>query len=221
MDDHVFVAEVHRVFNGENVGVTPRTLLSDVRWLPVPPRPDLGALDGTRYFLRWLFAGCDGLIETRCLPSKERRFWGLDQMRDLGRYIDIARTSENVYFGIATRRDATSGALDNCLHLPSLFVDMDFKIIPEDEARTRLTLYPRPPAAIVGSGGGLHCYWKLSAPLDLHTDAGRAKMLLRRLARALGADTGSAEPAHILRVPRTVNFKYTPKRPVVLESLDG
>ena len=221
MDDHVFVAEVHRVFNGEDVGVTPRTLLSDVRWLPVPPRPDLGSLAGARYFLRWLFAGCNGLIETRCLPSKECRFWGLDQMRDLGRYLDTARTSEDVYFGVATRRDETSGKLSNCLHLPALFADVDFKRTPEDEARDRLAQCPQPPSAIVRSGGGLHLYWKLAAPLDLQTDASRAKMLLRRLARALGADAAAAEPARILRVPRTVNHKYGPKRPVVLESLDG
>jgi len=44
---------------------------------------------------------------------------------------------------------------------------------------------------------------------------------LRRLAGHLGGDLGSAEPAHILRVPGTWNFKYAPPRPVALARLEA
>jgi pyruvate-formate lyase-activating enzyme len=109
----------------------------------------------------------------------------------------------------------------NCRHLPALFVDVDFKVVPEDEARARLARARHPASAIIASGGGLHVYFRLPVPIDLRTDADRAKRLLRRLADELGGDRAAAEPARILRLPRTVNHKYRPPRPVVLECLDA
>jgi len=129
----------------------------------------------------------------------------------------------HVYFGVALRKDDTSGALANCAVLPALFADVDFKQYAggEDEARAALLRAAFPPTAVVASGGGLHAYWKLKEPLDLSTDADAAKALLRRLAGSLGADLASAEPAHVLRLPNTVNVKYDPPRKVVLELLDA
>lgn len=224
---HPAVAEVARVFDGQDVAVVPRTLLTDARWLPTPPRPDRASLDGTRYFLQWLFRGTEGALETRAIRTKGRtdgkkvecRFWRLGHLQELGRYCDVTRTHRDLYFGVATRQDATSGELTNCVHLPALFVDIDFKAIDEAEARERLARYPRPPSATIASGGGLHVYWRFPTPIDLRTDAARAKLMLRRLADELGGDLAAAEPARILRLPRTVNHKYDPPRPVTLEFL--
>ncbi len=138
----------------------------------------------------------------------------------IGAVLDASHT-EDVYVGIATRQDDTSGALANCLHLPALFVDLDFKTLPEAEARHRLaTARPR-PSLFVASGGGLHVYWTLDTPIDLSVDAANAKTLLRRVARVLTADLAAAEPARILRVPGTLNHKYEPPRPVTLERCDA
>ena len=59
----------------------------------------------------------------------------------------------------------------------------------------------------------------LQEPLDLQDQADRtlAASLLRRLAHYLDADLQAAEPARVLRLPGTQNFKYDPPRHVVVE----
>ena len=127
-----------------------------------------------------------------------------------------------LYFGVALRKDATSGELKNCATLPTLFADLDYKSFPDGEAGARAALArcPRAPTAIIASGNGLHAYWRLVEPLELPAEADGARAYLRRLALDLGSDRGSAEPAHVLRLPGTANHKYDPPRQVVLEVLD-
>ncbi len=170
-------------------------------------------------FLETLFGTASGLIEVRALPSKVQRFIHLSDEAEVQAFMH-AHHAENLYLGVASRRDATSGKLENCQDLAALFVDIDFKLIAEPEARRRLAECPLPPSLVVHSGGGLHVYWRLREPLDLQDEADRhrAKALLRRLALYLHADMVSAEPAHILRLPGTKNFKYAPPRPVLIES---
>lgn len=127
----------------------------------------------------------------------------------------------NLYFGVAPRIDAKGRGTAHLLALHALFVDFDFKDLPEVEVRARLAKFPLVPSAIVLSGGGIHAYWFLFAPLDLRDgSAPRARAILRALATQLGGDPGSAEPAHILRLPGGLNHKYAPPRPVVLEYVD-
>jgi hypothetical protein len=94
--------------------------------------------------------------------------------------------------------------------------------LPGVEIRSRLDKFRLRPSALVLSGGGVHVYWWLHEPLDLRAQQGRdfARLLLRSLATFLGADIKSAEPAHILRLPGTLNHKYAPARPVTLDRLD-
>ena len=74
------------------------------------------------------------------------------------------------------------------------------------------------PTAIVESGRGWHCYWRLSEPVD----PAEAAQLSRLLAELLGGDLAAADAARLLRVPGTLNHKYQPPRPVRLrELLDG
>jgi hypothetical protein len=128
---------------------------------------------------------------------------------------------ENLFFGVATRYDASGGSLENCQGLPALFVDLDFKLVPEATARKRLYECPFPPSAAILSGHGLHVYWFLREALPLHDEGARAFAcsLLRRLAYFLGADLAAAEPARVLRVPGTFNYKYDPARRVRLDHL--
>lgn len=73
------------------------------------------------------------------------------------------------------------------------------------------------PTVVVESGRGWHCYWRLTEPVDPR----EAAALCRALAERLGGDPVAAEPARLLRVPGTRNFKYEPARPVrVRELLD-
>lgn len=71
------------------------------------------------------------------------------------------------------------------------------------------------PTAVVESGRGWHCYWRLTEPVDPR----EAAALCRALAERLGGDPVAAEPARLLRVPGTRNFKYEPARPVRVREL--
>jgi hypothetical protein len=104
------------------------------------------------------------------------------------------------------------------LDLPALFVDIDFKHHPEALARRDIAKCNLPPSIIVSSGHGLHCYWLLREPLDLQDadDVRLAYDLLQRLAAVMHGDAGVAEPARIMRVPRSLNLK-NPEAPITVE----
>jgi len=126
----------------------------------------------------------------------------------------------NVFVAVATRQDDRDGTLANCLQLPSLFADIDFKTSTEGEARARLAACPIAPSLRVASGGGLQPYWLLKEPADVRHEADQLREVLRRLAAWLQADVVAGEPARVLRVPETRNHKYTPPRPVLVEHFD-
>jgi hypothetical protein len=170
-------------------------------------------------FFDALFDGLPGVIEQRALPSKAQYFSPV-AAPDAGRLAFLGtHWHENLYVGVATRRDHTAGTLENCVSLGALFADIDFKTTPEADAREALAVFPLPPTCIVHSGGGLHVYYGLREPLTLPGDEARARVLLKRLATYLGGDLAAAEPARVLRVPGTVNRKpdYQSPRPVTLE----
>jgi hypothetical protein len=78
------------------------------------------------------------------------------------------------------------------------------------------TLEPR-PSVVVDSGGGYHCYWLLTTPILLDTPQQRESMRAYQAAWVvlMGGDTAAKDLARVLRVPGTLNHKYTPPRPVV------
>jgi hypothetical protein len=127
----------------------------------------------------------------------------------------------DIYMGVASRIQADVRGAEGCLSLHALFADLDFKDSSEAETRARLAAFPVPPSCVVASGGGLQVYWFLLDAINLQTDAEIAKLLLVALARVLHGDLRSAEPARILRIPGTTNYKYTPPRPVTIEVYNG
>lgn len=152
--------------------------------------------------------GCDGLLELRALPSRDRTFLALDDTAGLESFARD-HAADDLYFGVATRRDATGGTLDHCQQLGALFVDLDGDT-------TKLDRFALPPSILIGSGSGQHAYWLLREPFDVPADADTIKSLLRRLAHAVGGDLAAAEPARILRIPATTNRKHDPPRPVTI-----
>jgi hypothetical protein len=120
----------------------------------------------------------------------------------------------DLYFGVAARRKEGSGNASNCGIARALFADVDFKSTPETEARARLEAFKPAVDILVTSGGGFHCYWLLDPPCDLQRDGEKFKKHLRGLAKAMGGDIAVATPAHLLRIPETLNHKYSPPREV-------
>ena len=171
---------------------------------------------GLEMLLNALFKPGDGLIELRALPSKARTFVEPGDIDKIKQFIEFNR-HEELYFGVAARKDASNGRMDNCSTVRALFVDVDFKDFDSpDEAQLQLDSFPLAPSFVVNSGGGLHVYWLLHTPLNIQHDAADVRNLLRRAARAVCGDMAAAEPARVLRLPGTLNHKYDPPREVSL-----
>jgi hypothetical protein len=95
-----------------------------------------------------------------------------------------------------------------------LWIDCD-----DPTAVERLTAFAPAPAVVVRSGTGTnaHAYWPLLRPIAPNA-AGAAN---QRLAAALGACRSAVtNPAAILRLPGTWNFKHDPPRRVTLERFE-
>ena len=164
-----------------------------------------------------LYAGCDGFIELRALPSRHRCFTVPHDNATRATFVKEHRL-ETLYWGVATRRSDENGTEANCQHLGALYADLDFEKTPETDARARLAEAPLPPSLVTRSGGGLHAYWFLREPLDVQTEA--ARPWLSRLATYLQAHPACAEPARVLRIPGTRNQKYDPAPMVTIEHFD-
>lgn len=204
--------------------------------------PMTTARSSAQPFFAALYAGQSGTLELRTVPldpasAEDRRIAatyrdfvpvtnGAVDMTRVDRF--LARTASRrmaAYFGVALRTpDAVQdrkGDAAHCQTLTALFVDADYKYLGEAETRRRLAQFPLSPSIVVCSGGGLHVYWRLREPIDLRTDTPKAKSLLRRVARAVVdvVDESVSEPARVLRIPGSVNFKaeYGEPRLVTLE----
>ena len=79
-----------------------------------------------------------------------------------------------------------------------------------------------PPSVIVDSGGGYHAYWLFRAPfvLTAQEDRERARRVQAAWVVYVGGDPGAKDLARVLRVPETMNRKYSPPRPVALLRAD-
>jgi hypothetical protein len=114
-------------------------------------------------------------------------------------------------FGRST--DETIAAI-NCLP-----ADFDAKAYGgKAEALAHVEALEPAPSVVIDSGGGYHCYWLLTEPWALDSDAERArvKALQERWAAYVGGDPNAAKLPQLLRVPGTQNAKeeYGEPRPV-------
>jgi len=75
------------------------------------------------------------------------------------------------------------------------------------------------PTFIIHSGGGLHVYWAVDGVISRETWQSYARKLkdLAKTCEFLADDSRTADIASVLRVPGTLNHKYSPHRPVVLK----
>lgn len=138
---------------------------------------------------------------------------------------------KNVFFALSTFEKAGKRTADNARYIRSLFVDMDGYASKKQAALalgafladTKLDQFGSP--WIVGSGGGLHCYWPFSEDIpiaDWKPVAENFKRLCKQEKLAIDM-TVTADAARVLRIPGTVNFKkkYPTPRPVELLAEGG
>jgi hypothetical protein len=158
-------------------------------------------------FFEQLYQFCDeGVIELRSLPSKKRLFVRPDEFQEIEIFCHD-NNADNLYFGIATR-DGQGGGKENIVQIPCLWVDIDFKDIRKEIVKEKIRSFPFKPSIWVSSGGGIHLYWILKEPSGKQ-DIRRIEDVNCRIAAALNGDLNACDAARILRVPGTVNRKYS------------
>jgi Protein of unknown function (DUF3631)/RepB DNA-primase N-terminal domain len=121
------------------------------------------------------------------------------------------QTGVGLYFCVGTLLDGARGrSKQNVGWIAGLHADVDFKdhdCAPE-ELQRRLDQALLPASLVIGTGGGLHCYWLFHEAETATPEAvARVEAALRRLADHLGGDPQCAEISRLMRVPGTVNFK--------------
>jgi hypothetical protein len=158
---------------------------------------------GGRLELRYRMRGRGGMGQ--CFHEAERYATLVDTARDLGRRTDV-------YVGAAPRRRDHGGA-DAIERVWALWADCD----GQDAVEALQTFRPSPTVVVrTGSGPNVHAWWPLRAALTPE----QARQANRRLAHRLGADMRATDPARILRVPGTLNFKHDPPVPVECTRLE-
>ena len=77
-----------------------------------------------------------------------------------------------------------------------------------DEAIKAITKFNPQPTLINHSGGGLHCYWVLSAPIKTdEIGVMELESINKYFLNQLGGDKGTHNLDRVLRIPGTYNFK--------------
>lgn len=164
-------------------------------------------------FLNFWFKGAEGYVEFRFIGEegvKDQRFIDVEDLNEdlLQRLIDNGLEKKlNVYFGVATR-SRHAGTEEFVQDVPGLWVDIDPKHAPIDEAIQIVSNLPTPPTTTVSSGNGIHAYFKFSQPFRItnEQEAIKIKELSIRMHKYTNADSTS-DLSRVLRLPGSINVK--------------
>ena len=136
----------------------------------------------------------------------------------------------NVYYGLATFKEAGSRKVDNIKSLQSFFLDLDCgptkDFVDKSAAIKALKRFcmahklPRP--TMIDSGRGVHAYWFLKESICYDVWLPVAERLKQLCAESnFPADPAvTADGARILRIPNTHNYKTDPPTQVQLFGVD-
>ncbi len=165
-------------------------------------------LEAAAHFLSQWFAGCAGLVELRYKSDNRmmQEWFSLGRLQTMAhRALHLSRAGSEVYFSVASRRER-KGRKASVLMVPGFFADLDFATAEAGGigALERLDSFQPTPTALVHTGGGVHAYWKLHAPLppDPTTQA-----RIKALVQVVGADRAATDVSRVLRVPGTWSWK--------------
>jgi hypothetical protein len=172
--------------------------------------------EAARCFLTLVHQNCRGQVEIRVIHSETKaiqRYWP-KSVEQASKFAMERDENENVYFGVCTRKDDSSGKKENLLAYPGVWVDMDFKDFVDGEQGicAKLESFPIRPTLLIHSGGGAQPYWLLNEPIEITTELlPEFESLNARAAEVLGGDS-CHDLTRILRIPGTINWPDEKKR---------
>ena len=168
-----------------------------------------------------------GLYCAAELSTKKKEHLYVENLEDI--YPSVTNwvdDRKNAFIALSTFENAGKRTAENARFIKSLFIDMDGYASKKQAALalgafladTGLDALGAP--WIVGSGGGLHCYWPFTQDIEVAIWKPMAENFKRLCKQQkLNIDmTVTADAARVLRIPETMNFKekYPEPRPVVL-----
>ena len=171
-------------------------------------------------------------------PWSGLAFTSLDRAVSLVAFYNTLDHVRDLYFCTSTQRTAQQGTnakgkvtykairnAENAVKMKSLFLDSDLKDYGGDKKAWAKAFaqflqdsgLPK-PTLMVFSGGGFHLYWTLMEALPVEKWMPLAYALAEASKRhGFKCDTQcTIDPARILRIPGTLNFKYDPPVKVTL-----
>jgi len=152
----------------------------------------------------------EDIIEYRPLPPQAGRKWApLAELPDIVDWLERINRDENqrvhAYFGANPRKSKGASQAEGVALARCVFADFDGGVCVEDAlSRVRAAGYPM-PTAILESGGGVHCWWRLTEPMR---DPVAWHERIKAIASALGSDQSVCDWPRIMRLPGFVNWKY-------------
>ena len=166
----------------------------------------------TQEFISLLHGGCGDLLVIREIDKQSKARNVFKRLDSALTY--IPPTNTNVYIGMFghNSKDATA---DTATSAGAVWADFDDTgDAAEVMARIRSAGLPN-PSIIVSSGHGIHAYWLLAK----RARPGEVVPVLKALAAALGSDSSVCDAARIMRLPGSLNLKYSPAVPCSIRSL--
>lgn len=183
----------------------------------------------TMFFRDWFAVSPGGLCEIRPLNKRTcnapRPSFHRTAVEAVGYAMRACAAGADVYLG-AQPRAVRAGGADAVQAHRWLVADVDFGSIghaapsrheTEADALRAVTLSGLRPRWLVATGGGLQVWWRLAREARSREAWSDAE---RRIVHAVGGDMAATDPARILRVPGTYNFKTGEPRPVRVLAFD-
>lgn len=164
------------------------------------------------YFHMAMLNHPNGYIEIRYRhEDRMRQTFFTDPADATAKALTLSDTTD-VYLGVLPRLSESGGAAAVTTHSRVLWCDCDNEMAVE----RAMSFEHRPHFAVQSSPGRAHFYWLIqSLPTDLVAQANK------RLAFHFGGDLRCTDPARILRVAGTQNWKRGEPVPVVLTWAKG
>jgi len=156
-----------------------------------------------------------GEIEIRTFKPPLQYFFDSEENTAEKAY-KLCNQGTDVYFGV-NPRTGRGGKKENVKWLTTVHAEVDYgtgghkkppACLTYDEALSKIQDFRPEPTLIIHTGGGFHCYWVLSIPIEVSTYGIEAiEATNKTLSLLLGGDAGTQDISRVLRVPGTYNFK--------------